>query len=132
MINIYWILVVALAVVSQWYIIERKNRKPKKVVWFAVRIVVAGGFFYFYQNLGYDPVWSISFMVGTFFGPFNEGLNKFRGKPWGYLGDDWFDRIIGKVLVDNLMVIAVELLLLLWGVGSMLAYGKDTNWADLM
>lgn len=132
MINVYWIIIVALAVVSQYYIIEKKEVKPNKALWFGIRVIIAVGFFYFYQKLGYDPVWSIGYMVGTFWGPFNESLNKLRGKPWGYLGDDWVDKILRKIMPDNLIVLAAELLLFLWGVGAMLVYGKDTNWADLM
>lgn len=131
MIGLLWFLIVALAVASQWYIIEKKKIKPNKPFWFAIRIIVATGFFLLFQNAGYDPVWSISFMIGAFWGPFNEFLNWRRDKPMGYLGDDWVDRIIKKILPDPMIVFTAELLLFLWGVGTLYLYSTHTSFADL-
>lgn len=130
---IAWIFVVLLAVVSQWYIIEKKKVYPNKLLWFVIRAAVAGGFLVWYNELGYVWYWSLIYMAGTFWLPFNESLNYLRGKPFGYLSpkNSFVDRMIVKYLPGGAFAyVSFAFIFFLFAVINMIVHGQMT-WAEI-
>ena len=116
--DILWILVIILAAVSQWYIIERKGRTPNHLLWFVIRAVVFTGFLVWYLLSGYMWYWAAYYMVMTFAWLFPLLLNIFRGKPVVYMSSNGsvFDKIVIRTIGPSiywwlgltLMIIAVS------------------------
>ena len=130
---ILWGIIVILAVVNQYYLIEVKKLYPNKLTWFGIRILIALGFLFWYNSLGYLWYWSLVFMAGTFWLPFNEGLNLLRKKPFGYLSskNSLFDRLIIKHLPGGATAYVVYAsILLVYSIAQMILYGKLT-WTQL-
>jgi len=128
MINILWILVVAASVISQWYIIEEKHKYPKKKIWFFARVGIASIFMYFYLNNGYVWYWSLSYMVFTFWFPFNISLNILRGKTPFYLSakNSDLDGFALTVFKEPFVVYAFSFILMISSIGIMWFYGDMT------
>lgn len=126
MINLLWILVVAAAIFTQWYIIEELRKYPNKLVWAFLRLVVAGLFLFAYVQQGYVWYWAVNFMVFTFWFPFNVGLNLMRGKPIAYLSpkNSFVDRMLMKIFRYEFAVLAYAFVSFISAVGIMLYYGK--------
>lgn len=78
LLSIGWLVIVILTILSQYYIIEKKKIYPNKILWFIIRIIIAGGFLTYYIVLDY--VWwkALSFMILSFWWPFNTTLNVLR------------------------------------------------------
>ena len=122
MINIIWIAVILLAAVSQWYIIEFRQRTPNHMFWFLIRVIVFSGFFWWYMVSGFMWYWVAFYMIMTFAWLFPLLLNIFRGKPVGYMSKRGFDRLIQKT-IGAAIYWWLGLVLMAMAIGLQLAYG---------
>jgi hypothetical protein len=132
MINLIWLLIVVLAVLSQFWIIEKKQKYPVKILWAAIRVAVAGVFMYFYIDLGYMWYWALLYMIGSFWGPFNLMLNFLRNKDLNYLSpkNSFVDRMLMKAFKDETIATLFIWFITVCGVGIMYFYGT-TSWCEL-
>lgn len=132
MLSILWIIVILLAIVSQWYIIEKKKKYPKKLLWFSLRVVVATVFLYLYILQGYTWYAALIYMVGTFGFLFNLGLNLLRKKPLTYLSpkNSVVDKVLLYIFKYEYIIFWLSFLLLLFSIGNMVFYGKMT-WYEI-
>jgi hypothetical protein len=120
--NILWIIVILLAAVSQWYIIEIKKRNPDHAFWFMIRGIVFSGFFWWYMVSDFMWYWASFYMVMTFAWLFPLLLNAFRKKPLGYMSDRGFDRLIQKTIGAGIYFY-LGFVLMVTAIGLQLAYG---------
>ena len=129
---ISWALIVIVAAVSQWYIIEELERFPNKKLWFAVRVVLAGLFLWLFIREGYIWYWSISYLVFVFWLPFNVILNLLRGNSILDLSpkNSVLDRLALKIFRVHLAVYGFGLIAFISAVAIMALYGQCT-WAEV-
>ena len=123
MINILWVVFILLSIISQWYIIEEKGRKPNKGLWFTIRCIVGGLFMWAYIADGYMWYWTAAFLVGSFWFPFNFGLSIARKNFDRHLGDDFMDKILLRWF-NQTTVFYWSALILVITVGLMIFYGR--------
>jgi len=124
MINLLWGIFVIISATIQWYIIAKQRRRPDKVFWFGIRIYVAALFMYMYIDNGYLWYWSLLFMMGSFWWPFNTILMLARGVPLRFLGDDWVDRALLKITNKTDLIFYFSLIFCIITVGCQIFYGK--------
>ena len=124
--DILWILVIVLASVSQWFIIEKKVRIPNHLLWFVFRVGVFGLFLWWY--IATDFIWYLAayYMLMTFAWIFPLLLNIFRGKPLGYMSNRGFDRFVQKTIGAGIYW-WLGLVLMVMAIGLQLAYGNPLN-----
>jgi hypothetical protein len=133
-INLMWLVVIAVAAVIQWAIIEKKMRVPDKGLWFGIRVVTAGIFTLWYWEAGQYIVWSVPYMITTFAWIFPLLLNWFRGKKLGYMSakGSKYDAFILKY-IHRQVYFYMTFILFLIGTGMQLIYNyfSITSWAQL-
>jgi hypothetical protein len=128
---LFWFLFVALAIITQWDIIENKHRYPDKSLWFILRVVIAAFFMWWFVAIGYYWYWTIIFMAGSFWWPFNTGLNLMRGKPIAHLSPE--NSLVDKLLVKTIgyqITFWLSLLFFIFAVSNMLLQGR-CSWYEL-
>lgn len=123
--NILWIVVILLAALSQWYIIEVKKRKPDHSKWFIIRVIVSLLFVNLYLGNGYMWYWFIPYMVFTFAWLFPFLLNRFRGKRLGYMSarGSKYDRFILKIFKHEELVFLFGMVFMVIAIALQFAYG---------
>lgn len=128
---ILWAAVVVLAAVSQWFIIERLEKFPKKTYWFIARVIVAGIFLELFIRQGYVWYWAVCYLVFVFWLPFNVILNLLRGKGLIYLSPEnsKIDKWVLKIFRIDVAVYGFGLIAMLAAIGVMIFYGHCT-WAE--
>ena len=123
MINILWIIVILLAAISQWYIIEFRQNEPNHAFWFIIRVIAFSLFFWWYMAIGFMWYWASFYMIMTFAWLFPLWLNLFRGKPIGYLSNRGFDKLILKTIGAGIYF-WLGLVLVVMAVALQLVYGQ--------
>ena len=129
---ILWAVLVAIAAISQWYIIEKLGKFPNKRLWFIARAVVAALFMWLFDTQGYVWYWSLCYLVFVFWLPFNVIINLLRGSDLFYLSaeNSWVDRMVLNILQIPLMIYLLGLMAMLSSIGIMAFYGHCT-WSDI-
>lgn len=138
---IIWVAIIALEVYLNWGRIEVDKVSPKHWLWFLPRLAIGIGFLFIFKMYDYEMIWSALFLVGTHAFLYPEGLNKSRGKDWGYLGDPNLKNP-NKSLYDKALLwisdsgafqiswLGFRFILFLYAIGNMLLQGKCT-WEQL-
>lgn len=131
-IMILWALVVVAAAISQWYIIEKLNRFPKKNLWFIARVIVAALFMWLFVWQGYIWYWSLCYLVFAFWLPFNIIINILRGSDIFYLSPEnsLVDRMLVNIFQVPMMIYLIGLVAMISSIGIMIFYGRCT-WGDI-
>lgn len=126
MINFLWVGVVAVAVITQWYIIVKLRKYPNKFTWAFLRTIVAALFLFAYVQQGYVWYWALNYMVFTFWLPFNVALNLMRKESITYLSpkNSFVDRMVLKVFRYEYIVFVYAFMSMLSAIGIMYYYGK--------
>jgi len=126
-----WALTLFSLALIQWYIIEKKHRRPNKWFWYFIRLITGGLFLWWFVRLGFIWYWAAVFEVFTFWFFFNSILNIMRGKPVAYLSrtGDQIDALMLK-LFPAVVWWFFLLIAAIFSIGNLYFYGRYT-WAEI-
>lgn len=144
-----WMPVAIFAEVAwNYWKIEIKREYQKHWLWAIPKFVVGTGILFWLISFGYLWYWAGLFIVATHMFVFPEGLNKWRGKAWGYMGElkpaqtlkeaikakkSLYDWALQKVIHSApalSMWFFFRLLLAMFAIGNLITQGKML-WCEL-
>lgn len=141
-IMLLWLVAIAAEVYWNWHKIEVLKENQKHWLWSIPKFVVGTGILFWLMSYGIIWYWAVAYIVGTHMLFFPEGLNKSRGKDWGYLGDaNWdgkhksiYDYLLQQVIKSNpaiAMWFWFRIILALFVIGNMLVGQAECTWYEL-
>lgn len=137
-----WLLAIAAEVLWNWHKIEILQENQVHWVWAIPKVVVGTAILFWLMSFGYLWYWAGLFIVGTHMLFFPEGLNKSRGKDFGYLGDPrWdgkhkslYDYVLQQVIKSPaalMMWFFFRIMLASFAIGNMLVGQGKCTWYAL-
>lgn len=137
---VIWLFAITVEVYWNWDKIEIQKENQKHWLWAIPKFVVGTGILFWLMSFGYLWYWAGLFILATHMLFFPEGLNKWRGKGWGYLGDPrWdgehksiYDYLLQQVIKSPaaiMMWLWFRIILALFAIGNILLQGKCTWYA---